>query len=112
MDPVAAEKLAMRDFIETAEESQQSSRPDKISQEQAGPLGRIILAFANTPAQYARLIKKAASDLKNGRGALRLTYLRYFITVLFKILYLMLCNKLYLLLHLEMKKKKVKKLLI
>ena len=68
MDPVAAEKLAMRDFIETAEESQQSSRPDKISQQQAGPLGRIVLAFANTPAQYARLIKKAASDLKNGRG--------------------------------------------
>jgi len=68
MDPLAAEKLAMRDFIETAEESQQSSRPDKISQQQAGPLGRIILAFANTPAQYARLIKKAASDLKNGRG--------------------------------------------
>jgi hypothetical protein len=68
MDPVAAEKLAMRDFMETAEESQQSSRPDKISQQQAGPLGRIVLAFANTPAQYARLIKKAASDLKNGRG--------------------------------------------
>ncbi len=68
MDPVAAEKAAMRDFIETAEESQQSSRPDKISQEQAGPLGRLVLAFANTPAQYARIIKKAASDLKNGRG--------------------------------------------
>ena len=25
-------------------------------------------AFANTPAQYARLIKKAALDLKNRRG--------------------------------------------
>ena len=36
--------------------------------QQAGPLGRIILAFANTPAQYARLMQKAASDLKNGRG--------------------------------------------
>ena len=63
-----AEKIAMRDFREVAEESQQSSRPDKISSQQAGPLGRIVLAFANTPAQYARLIKKAASDLKNGRG--------------------------------------------
>ena len=69
MDPVAAEKAAMRDFIEKSEESQQSSRPDKISQEQAGPLGRVILAFANTPAQYARIIKKAASDLKNRRGS-------------------------------------------
>ena len=63
-----AEESAFRDFREIAEESQQSSRPDKISQQQAGPLGRIVLAFANTPAQYARLIKKAASDLKNGRG--------------------------------------------
>ena len=63
-----AEQNAMRDFREIAEESQQSSRPDKISQQQAGPLGRIILAFANTPAQYARIIKKAALDLKNGRG--------------------------------------------
>ena len=26
------------------------------------------MAFANAPAQYARIIKKAASDLKNGRG--------------------------------------------
>jgi len=65
---VEAEEIAFRDFREIAEESQQSSRPDKISQQQAGPLGRIVLAFANTPAQYARLIKKAASDLKNRRG--------------------------------------------
>lgn len=64
----AAEEKAFQDFRETAEESQQSSRPDKISQQQAGPLGRIILAFANTPAQYARLMKKAFLDLKNGRG--------------------------------------------
>ncbi len=63
-----AEKRAFEDFRETAEESQQSSRPDRISMQQAGPLGRVILAFANTPAQYARIIKKAVSDLKNGRG--------------------------------------------
>ena len=68
MSKTEAETQAFQDFRETAEESQQSSRPDRISQQQAGPLGRIILAFANTPAQYARLIKKAASDLKNGRG--------------------------------------------
>ena len=65
---IEAEEQAFRDFREIAEESQQSSRPDKISQQQAGPLGRVVLAFANTPAQYARLIKKASSDLKNGRG--------------------------------------------
>ena len=66
-----AEKQAMLDFIETSETSQQSSRADKISQQQAGPLGRIILAFANTPMQYTREIKKAALDLKNGRGDAR-----------------------------------------
>ena len=63
-----AEAQAFQDFRETAEESQQSSRPDRISAQQAGPLGRIILAFANTPAQYARLMQKASSDLINRRG--------------------------------------------
>jgi hypothetical protein len=63
-----AEAQAFQDFREIAEESQQSSRPDRISKQQAGPLGRVILAFANTPAQYARLMQKAASDLKNRRG--------------------------------------------
>ena len=69
MNKADAEVQAMRDFRETAEESQQSSRPDKISQQQASELGRLILAFANTPSQYARIIKKAALDLKNRRGS-------------------------------------------
>jgi len=59
---------AFLEFQEAAEESQQSSRPDRISQQQASGLGRIILAFANTPMQYARLTKKAALDLINNRG--------------------------------------------
>jgi len=63
-----AEQKAFQDFREEAELSQQSSRPDMISAEQASGLGRHVLAFANTPAQYARIIKKAALDLKNGRG--------------------------------------------
>jgi len=66
--PLEAKRLAMQEFTEIAQESQQSSRPDKISKEQAQPIGRIILAFANTPQQYARIMKKAALDLKNGRG--------------------------------------------
>jgi hypothetical protein len=57
-----AEEKAMFDFMEITEESQQSSRPDRISTEQAGPLGRTILAFANTPLQYNRLMKKAYLD--------------------------------------------------
>jgi hypothetical protein len=63
-----ATKQAFVDFQETAEETQQSSRPDRISLQQASGLGRLVLAFANTPMQYARLTKKAALDLINRRG--------------------------------------------
>ena len=63
-----AENKAFQDFAETSEDAQQSARPDKISEQQAGPLGRFILAFQNTPMQYTRMIKKAALDLANGRG--------------------------------------------
>ena len=63
-----AETKAFEDFRENAEESQQSARPDRISMQQAGGLGRLILAFQNTPSQYARIIDKSIRDLKNGRG--------------------------------------------
>jgi len=63
-----AKDKAFGDFQETSEVSQQSARPDLISEQQAGPLGRLILAFQNTPMQYTRLIKKAALDLANNRG--------------------------------------------
>jgi len=62
-----AEAQAFLDFKETAEESQQSSRPDKISKEQASELGRLVLAWANTPAQYARIKKKDILDMINRR---------------------------------------------
>ena len=63
-----AEKQAFLDLQKIATASQQSALPWRISKQQAGPLGRIILAFQNTPMQYARLIKKAVVDLANGRG--------------------------------------------
>jgi len=63
-----AEELAFKDFREISEESQQSSRTDRISAQQASGLGRVVLAFANTPMQYARLQKRAIQDLANGRG--------------------------------------------
>jgi len=63
-----AEKQAFLTFQETTEVSQQSARPDMISQQQASPLGRLILSFQNTPMQYARIMNKAARDLANGRG--------------------------------------------
>ena len=43
MDPKKAHEQAMLEFQEIAEETQQSSREDLVSQQQAGPLGRIIL---------------------------------------------------------------------
>ena len=63
-----AKEKAMLDFQEIAEETQQSSREDLISQQQASVLGRIVLAFQNVTMQYTRLTKKALSDLVNNRG--------------------------------------------
>ena len=63
-----AEKQAFIDFQEITEVSQQSARPDLISQQQADPLGRLILSFQNTPMQYGRIMNKAFRDLVNGRG--------------------------------------------
>ena len=71
MDQKAAEEKAMTDFREVTEENQQSSRPDRISKQQASPLGRVILAFQNTPMQYARIIKKSVADIVAGRGDLK-----------------------------------------
>ena len=63
-----AEIQAFRDFQELTEEAQQSSRPDRISKQQASITGRLFLAWANTPMQYGRLIKRATQDLIAGRG--------------------------------------------
>ena len=63
-----AETKAFDDFYQISEESQQSSRTDRISMQQASSIGRLILNFANTPMQYARIMKKSALDLANGRG--------------------------------------------
>jgi hypothetical protein len=67
----AAEEKAFLDFQEIAEETQQSSRTDRISMQQASDIGRVVLAFANTPMQYNRLIQKSVSDLINKRGDAR-----------------------------------------
>jgi len=64
-----AKEKAWIDFQETTETAQQSSRPDLISQQQAGPMGRMIFAWGNTPMQYARIQEKAVRDLLNNRGS-------------------------------------------
>ena len=63
-----AEEQTMREFRELSEEHQQSSRPDRISRQQSSDIGRLILAFANTPLQLARSTKKAVGDLIYRRG--------------------------------------------
>ncbi len=68
MDQKLAEEKAFQDFRQIAEESQQSSSPDKISMQQASAAGRVILNWANTPMQYVRIQKRAIQDLIAGRG--------------------------------------------
>ena len=63
-----AEEQALVEWRQVSEESQQSADPARISAQQSSDLGRIILAFANTPMQYARIQKRAIQDLINRRG--------------------------------------------
>ncbi len=63
----AADK-AFEDFSATSDVSQQSADPMLISQQQASTLGRLLLAFQNTPAQVTRIFNKASRDFINGRG--------------------------------------------
>jgi riboflavin synthase len=63
-----AEQQAFLDFQEVSEETQQSARPDRLSQEQTNILGRTFLAFQNTPMQMTRLAVKAGKDLIARRG--------------------------------------------
>ena len=65
---VDAEAKAFEDFDNVTEETQQSSDPSRLSQQQASTVGRLVLAFANAPMQYNRLMKKSFRDLINGRG--------------------------------------------
>jgi len=63
-----AEKKAWEDFSRISEETQQSADASLISQQQSSTLGRLVLAFQNTPMQYTRMITKSARDLANNRG--------------------------------------------
>ena len=69
MSKADAEAQAMVDWREAAEESQQSSDPSKISEIQASSIGKVIYAFANTPFQYARIVKRKLQDITSGRSA-------------------------------------------
>ena len=62
-----AEQKAFADFQALTQSTQQSARPDMISQQQASPIGRLVLAFQNVTSQFNRLGKKAFLDIKNRR---------------------------------------------
>jgi len=63
-----AEAKAFEDFSEITDQSQQSSDPAMVSEQQANKFSRWVLSFQNTSMQYNRLIKKAALDISNNRG--------------------------------------------
>jgi hypothetical protein len=68
MSKEEAEAKAWADFSKISDEAQQSGDPALVSQQQASVLGRLVLAFQNTPMQYTRLMKKAGLDIINRRG--------------------------------------------
>ena len=62
-----AETKAFTDFQDITQSTQQSARPDMVSQQQSSWKGKIILNFQNITSQYNRFGKKAFSDIYNRR---------------------------------------------
>ena len=62
-----AETKAFTDFQDITQSTQQSARPDMVSQQQASALGKVILNFQNVTSQFNRLGKKAFQDIYNRR---------------------------------------------
>jgi hypothetical protein len=87
MELADAEKQAFEDFSQISEETQQSGDPALISSDQASALGRLLLAFQNTPIQLNRSIKKAALDIKNRRRSPGQTMVQSDFSNLSKIIY-------------------------
>jgi len=62
-----AENKAFTDLQDITQSTQQSARPDMVSQQQASIIGKVILNFQNVTSQFNRLGKKAFLDIKNRR---------------------------------------------
>ena len=62
-----AEAKAWTDFQDITQSTQQSARPDMVSQQQASPIGKLVLNFQNITSQYNRFGKKAFLDIYNRR---------------------------------------------
>jgi len=63
-----AQEKAFRDFVRKTEESQQSSRPDRLSKQQVSMFGKLFLAFQNITGQMTRIQTKEIKDVLAGRG--------------------------------------------
>jgi len=62
-----ADTKAFDDFYAIAEETQQSSNPSRISQQQASMAGRVFLSFQNVTMQFNRKTKKSILDFVKRR---------------------------------------------
>jgi len=82
-----AKQKAFDDFSEIAEKTQQSGDPALISQEQASPLGRLVLAFQNVTQQMVRLQNKAGTMLIRRQKYEGMTQLQSDFTNVSKIVY-------------------------
>ena len=60
-----SKEQALKKWRDKTQESQQSARPDRVSQQQKSSVSKLILAFANTPAQYFRLSQKASRVIRD-----------------------------------------------
>ena len=87
MSKKKAAEQAFLDYQEISEPTQQSDRPDIITEQQAGPLGRLVLAFQVTPMQYVRLMKRAGQDLVARRRIPGLTQAQSDATYISQIVY-------------------------
>ena len=67
MSKADAEAAAFTDFQDITQSTQQSARPDMVSQQQASVIGKVILNFQNVTSQFNRLGKKAFQDIYNRR---------------------------------------------
>jgi hypothetical protein len=62
-----AEAKAFTDIQDITQSTQQTARPDMVSQQQASVIGKVILNFQNVTSQFNRFGKKAFQDIYNRR---------------------------------------------
>ena len=67
-DNAQAVDRAMADFIQVANEAQQSTSPERLGRDQTHPVGRYLLAFTNATQQFNRIMSKSAREIAAGKN--------------------------------------------